>query len=170
MNKDLLEIQKHFLNKNYKDVIKISKEKIKNGSNIPGFFNLLSASLEVTGKINEAEKVLLEAIKSNPDETSFRANIGRIQILLNKFKDSEINLIQGLRIDDKDHHLLFQYGLLKLKAKSFQEALKIFKKLCELNIKYPDALLNLAQSYLDLGYQDNKQEYYEKACEIRQSP
>ncbi len=166
MNKKIFDLKKHFLNKNYNEVIKIARENINYGSDIPAVYNLLSVSLELTGKIEEAEKVLKDAIKKNSREISFRVNIGRIQRILKKYKDAEENLSFGIKIDDKDQNLLFQYGLLKKILKQFKISVKIFKKLSDLNINYPDALLYLAESYLDLFYDQNKKEYYKKAKEI----
>ena len=65
MNKKIFDLKKHFLNKNYNEVIKLARENINYGSNILAVYNLLSVSLELTGKIEEAEKVLKDAIKKN---------------------------------------------------------------------------------------------------------
>ena len=166
MNKKIFDLKKHFLNKNYNEVIKLARENINYGSNIPAVYNLLSVSLELTGKIEEAEKVLKDAVKKNSREISFRVNIGRIQRILKKYKDAEENLSFGIKIDNKDQNLLFQYGILKKILKQFKISKNIFKKLSDLNINYPDALLYLAESYLDLFYDQNKKEYYKKAKEI----
>ena len=163
MNKDFQDLKKKFINKNYNEVIQISRNNIKKGSKLPIFFNLLSASLEALGKLIEAEEILLKAIKINPGEISFRSNISRVQRILKKYKESEDNLVYGLKIDKNNNHLLFNLGILKLNSKKFKEANNLFKKLIELNLKYPDALLFLAQSYLDLAYEKNNNEYYEKA-------
>ena len=55
MNKKIFDLKKHFLNKNYNEVIKLARENINYGSNIPAVYNLLSVSLELTGKIEEAD-------------------------------------------------------------------------------------------------------------------
>mgnify|MGYP001270725623 FL=1 len=163
MNKDFQDLKKKFINKNYSEVIKITRNNIEKGSKHPIFFNLLSASFEALGKLIEAEEILLKAIKINPGEISFRSNISRVQRILKKYKESEDNLVYGLKIDKNNNHLLFNLGILKLNSKKFKEANNLFKKLIELNLKYPDALLFLAQSYLDLAYEKNNNEYYEKA-------
>ncbi len=165
MDKILIKLKKLFIDKNYDEVIKISKENINYGSRTPAIYNLLSVSLELTGKIEEAEKILKEAIRTNSNEISFRINIGRIQRIRKKLKDSEENLSYGFKINDKDQNLLFQYGILKRIQKNFKIAVNIFKKLSVLNIEYPDALLYLAESYLDLFYDQNNKNYYNKAKE-----
>ena len=165
MNKDFQDLKKKFINKNYSEVIKITRNNIEKGSKHPIFFNLLSASFEALGKLIEAEEILLKAIKINPGEISFRSNISRVQRILKKYKESEDNLVYGLKIDKNNNHLLFNLGILKLNSKKFKEANNLFKKLIELNLKYPDALLFLAQSYLDLAYEKNNNEYYEKIKE-----
>ena len=51
MNKDFQDLKKKFINKNYNEVIQISRNNIKKGSKLPIYFNLLSLSRGL-GKIN----------------------------------------------------------------------------------------------------------------------
>ncbi len=163
MNKDLYELDKLYKENKFNQVVKQSKILINSKESIAPFYNLLGLSLSRLGKDQEAEFFFLDGINKFPNEVSLKSNIALTQINLNKINTAEKNLNEALKINSDDIYIQYALGHLKRAQLKFDEAVKIFKHICEKNIKFGRALLLLGQSYLDLAHQTNKKEFYELA-------
>ena len=163
MNKELLQIDKLFKENKFNQVIKKTKSLINSNEQIPPYYNLLGLSLSRIGKDIDAEKYFLEGIKKYPNEISLRSNIAQIQLNLKKITEAEENLNYAFKIDKEDIFSLFVLGKLKREQFKLEETITIFKKICEKNLKFPNALIFLGQTYLDLAQQKNDKKYYDLA-------
>ena len=52
---------------------------------------------------------------------------------------------------------------LKREQNKLEEAISIFKKICEINVKFPNAIIFLGQTYLDIAQQKNDKNFYNLA-------
>ena len=160
MNKSLQEIDKLFKNRKYNQVIKKAKKLVTSKEVIPPFYNLLGLSLAKIGKDQESEVCFIEGIKKFPNEISLKSNIALIQLNLKKLKEAEKSINDALKINDKDVYTLYALGNLKRDQFKFREAIDNFKKVCEINVRFPKALMYLGQSYLDLAQETNDKQFY----------
>ena len=163
MNKELLQIDKLFKENKFNQVIKKTKVLINSESEIPPYYNLLGLSLSRLGKDLEAEKYFLQGIKKYTKEISLKSNIAQIQLNLKKFDEAEKNLNDAFKINKSDIFSLFVLGKLKREQNKLEEAISIFKKICEINVKFPNAIIFLGQTYLDLAQQKNDKNFYNLA-------
>ena len=163
MNKELLQIDKLFKENKFNQVIKKIKVLINSESEIPPYYNLLGLSLSRLGKDLEAEKYFLQGIKKYTKEISLKSNIAQIQLNLKKFDEAEKNLNDAFKINKSDIFSLFVLGKLKREQNKLEEAISIFKKICEINVKFPNAIIFLGQTYLDLAQQKNDKNFYNLA-------
>ena len=163
MNKNLQELDKLYKNRKYNQVIKKTKELISSNVVIAPFYNLLGLSLAKIGKDQEAELIFIKGIKKFPNEISLKSNIALIQLNLKKIDNAEQNINDALKINSQDIYTLYSLGNLKRDQFKFKEAIDIFKKVCEINVKFPKALMYLGQSYLELAHETNNQNFYNLA-------
>ena len=160
MNKSLQEIDKLFKNRKYNQLIKKAKKLVTSKEVIAPFYNLLGLSLAKIGKDQESEICFIEGIKKFPNEISLKSNIALIQLDLKKLKEAEKSINDALKINDKDVYTLYALGNLKRDQLKFREAIDNFKKVCEINVRFPKALMYLGQSYLDLAQETNDKQFY----------
>ena len=163
MNKDLYELDKLFKENKFNQVVKNAKILIKSETAIAPFYNLLGLSLSKLGKDQEAEIIFLEGIKKFNDEISLKSNIATIQLNLKKLNEAEKNIKSALKINSEDIFTLFALGNLKRAQNKLIDAIEIFKKVCEKNVKFPKAAMYLGQIYLDLAQQNNDNKFYDLA-------
>ena len=163
MNKLLEELDQLFKNEKWNQIIKKTKPIINSNNSIAPYYNLLGLSLSKLGRDIEAEHIFLQGIKKFDKEISLRSNIALIQINLNKLQSAEKNLIEAEKINNEDIYFLFALGLLKRSQLKFYDAIEIFKRICQKDVKFPRGLLILGQSYLDVAQQTNDKKLYEQA-------
>jgi len=161
MNKELVELDTLFRSKKFDEVVSQSKKLIQTGNFTPFIFNLRGISLENLGKNEKAFKNFEDAIKKNSKEVSYYSNAARILIKIGRINKAENYLNSALKIK-KDHIFsLFEFGKLKRIQKKFDQALKYFKKVYELDPKFPDALFNIGKSYIELFQETGNTKYEE---------
>ena len=163
MNKILQELDQLFKSGKWNQVVKKIKKIINSDNVIVPYYNLLGLSLSKLGKDIEAEEIFIQGIRKFDKEISLRSNIALIQINLNKLNLAEKNLEQAEKINESDIYFLFALGTLRRQQSKYQEAIEIFKKICEKDIKFPKALLLLGQTYLDIAQKENDKKFYELA-------
>ena len=163
MNKILQELDQLFKSGKWNQVVKKIKKIINSDNVIVPYYNLLGLSLSKLGKDIEAEEIFIQGIRKFDKEISLRSNIALIQINLNKLNLAEKNLEKAEKINESDIYFLFALGTLRRQQSKYQEAIEIFKKICEKDIKFPKALLLLGQTYLDIAQKKNDKKFYELA-------
>ncbi len=163
MNKNLYELDKLYKENKFNQVVKKTKELINSDNIIAPYYNLLGLSLSRLGKDQEAEIIFLEGIDKFPDEISLKSNISLTQINLNKYDEAQKNINKALNINNKDTFTLYALGHLKRVQLKYEEAIEIFKSICEKNVKFGRSLLLLGQSYLDLAQKNNLEKNYDFA-------
>ena len=163
MNKELQELDKLFKENKWNQVVKKTKILINSEEAIAPYYNLLGLSLSKLNKNQDAENFFIKGINKFPDEISLKSNIALTQIKLNELDKAEQNLNKAIKINEDDIYTLFVIGKLKREQQKYEEAVVALKRVCEKNVKFPDALTLLCQTYLDLGHLTNKEEFYDLA-------
>ena len=163
MNKELQELDKLFKENKWNQVVKKTKILINSEEAIAPYYNLLGLSLSKLDKNQDAENFFIKGINKFPHEISLKSNIALTQIKLNELDKAEQNLNKAIKINEDDIYTLFVIGKLKREQQKYEEAVVALKRVCEKNVKFPDALTMLGQTYLDLGHQTNKEEIYDLA-------
>ena len=161
MNKEIEDIDKLFRLKKFEEVITQSKKLIQGGNDAPIIYNLRGISLENIGKNHKAIKNFEDAIKKNPKEVSYYSNIARILIKQGKINKAETYLNTALEIKSDHIFSLFEFGKLKRNQKKFDKSLEYFKKVYEINPRFPEALFNIGKAYTEI-YQDTGDTKYEE--------
>jgi len=163
MNKLLQELDNLYKKNKWNQIVKKTNSIINSNQTIPPYYNLLGLSLSKLGKDKEAEDILIGGINKFPEEISLKSNIALVQINLKKYKLAEKHLEDASKINNDDIYFLFALGTLKREQFKFQEAIEIFKKICQKDVKFPKGLLMLGQTYLDIAQLNNKKEFYDLA-------
>ena len=163
MNKELQELDKLFKENKWNQVVKKTKILINSEEVIAPYYNLLGLSLSKLNKNQDAENFFIKGINKFPDEISLKSNIALTQIKLNELDKAEQNLNKAIKINEDDIYTLFVIGKLKREQQNYEEAVVALKRVCEKNVKFPDALTLLGQTYLDLGHLTNKEDFYDLA-------
>ena len=160
MDKILIELDQLFKDNKLNQVVKITKENINTHKAIAPYFNLLGMSLAKLGKNDEAKKFLLGGINKFPNEISLKSNIGLVLINLKDYNLAEKYIYEAIKINKEDIYALHALGVLKREQLKFKEALIIFNKIIQKDVKFPKALSLLGQTYLDLAQRNNDKELY----------
>ena len=144
-------INQLFLLGRFKVVIEKTKKLIKkNFKQIP-FYNLLALSYRETGQILLGEKVLLDALKINPNDQSVLVNLGSIYRVLIKFEKSEEFFKKALSINSQNINALVNYANLKRDTNNYNESIELYEKAYQINPNDPIILINLAGVYQIVG-------------------
>ena len=151
-----------FLIKKFDLVIKKTKKIIENNPKQIPFYNFLSLSYRELGNFLLAEKVLLQALKIKPNETSVLINLGSTYRVMIEFEKSEKYLKNALLIDKKNINALVNYANLKRDMNDFDESIELYEKAYKINNKIPTIIINLAGIYQIVG----KFELSKKCLEI----
>ena len=163
MDKLLQELDTFFKDNKWNQIVKKTKSIINTNKAIPPYFNLVGLSLSKLGKDLDAKKTFLEGINKFPDEISLKSNVALVLTNLKEYDLAEKHINDGEKINKDDIFLLYAKGHLKREQFKLQEALKIFMRICEKDIKFPKGLLLLGQTYLDLAQLKNENSYYDLA-------
>ena len=134
MNKLLQELDNLYKKNKWNQIVKKTNSIINSNQTIPPYYNLLGLSLSKLGKDKEAEDILIGGINKFPEEISLKSNIALVQINLKKYKLAEKHLEDASKINNDDIYFLFALGTLKREQFKFQEAIEIFKKICQKDV------------------------------------
>ena len=150
-----------FLSGKFDIVIEKSKKIIKkNPTQIP-FYNFLALSYREKGKIFLAEKILLSALKINPNNQSVLINLGSTYRVLIEFDKSEKFLKKVLSINPNNINALVNYANLKRETNNYDESIQLYKKAYKVNNKIPTIIINLAGIYQIIGKFELSKTYLE---------
>ena len=148
-----------FLSGKFDIVIEKSKKIIeKNPTQIP-FYNFLALSYREKGKIFLAEKILLSALKINPNNQSVLINLGSTYRVLIEYDKSEKFLKKALSNNPNNIHALVNYANLKRDTYNYDESIQLYEKAYKINNKISTIISNLAGAYQIIGKFDISQNY-----------
>ena len=154
-----------FLSGKFDQVIEKSKKIIKkNAQHIP-FYNFLALSYRQQGKLFLAEKILLEALKINPNDETVLTNLGSTYRGLIDYDKSEKYFKKALEIKPNSRSALINYANLKRDLNHFDDAIKIYEKAYIEDNKNQTLVINLAGIYQIVGDFKTSQEILEKFLE-----
>tara|TARA_Y100000590_G_scaffold51625_1_gene54225 strand:+ start:7715 stop:9310 length:1596 start_codon:yes stop_codon:yes gene_type:complete len=159
MNKELFELDRLFKSSKFEEVISKTQKLIKSKNAIPPYYNLRGISLDNIGKSHKAVKNFQDAIEKNPNEISYYSNISKILIKQGNLEKAEYFLSRAIKIKSDDTYSLFEFGKLKRLQKQLYKALGYFKKVYNINSKFPNVLFMLGKCYLEISQETNEKKY-----------
>ena len=151
-----------FLSGKYNLVIdKVKKLLKKNSKQIP-FYNLLALSYREIGNLLMAKKVLIDALKINPNEQSVLVNLGSTYRILIEFEISEMYFKKVLSINPTNMHALVNYANLKRDINDYDGSIELYKKALKIDEQNNIILINLAGVYQIIGKFEMSKQLLEK--------
>lgn len=97
------------------------------------------------GKISEAKQAILDARKANPDDTSLLITEADFYLKEKDFASYTRLVNEALAKDPNNVQLIFNLGVISADSNKYDEAEKYYKRVMEIDPKYFDAYLNLAE-------------------------
>lgn len=97
------------------------------------------------GKIAEAKQAILDARKANPDDTSLLITEADFYLKEKDFSSYTRIVNEALAKDPNNVQLVFNLGVISADSGKYDEAEKYYKRAMEIDPKYFDAYLNLAE-------------------------
>jgi len=154
-------INKLFLSGKFDIVVEKSKKIIeKNPTQIP-FYNFLALSYKEKGETLIAEKILLNALKINPNSQSVLINLGATYRVLVEYDKSEKFLKKALSINPNNINAIVNYANLKRDTNNYDESIQLYEKAYKMNNKISTIIINLAGAYQIIGKFDLSKSYLE---------
>jgi len=101
------------------------------------------------GKIEEAKKAVVEAKKSNPQDTSLLLTEANLYLETKDFTTYKKLITEVLEKNPTNADLVFNLGVISYNNKDLVDAEKYYKRAIEIDPKYSNAYLNLAILKLD---------------------
>ena len=118
------------------------------------FFNILSLAYQSTGKFEDSEKIMKDALRMNANNPYFLNNMGITQHKLEKFSSAEEHFKRGLEIAPNYINILNNLANLKKDLNFTEEAIKFYKKSISVNNDVIETHLNIANCYQSIGKYD----------------
>ena len=161
LNSEYNKINKLFLSGKFDIVVEKSKKIIeKNPTQIP-FYNFLALSYKEKGETLVAEKILLNALKINPNSQSVLINLGATYRVLVEYDKSEKFLKKALSINPNNISAIVNYANLKRDLNNYDESIQLYEKAYKMNNKISTIIINLAGAYQIIGKFDLSKSYLE---------
>lgn len=132
-------------------------------------YNRLGAMFYETGNYKQARNYFEKAVAlTNADNTSlltnYRINIASLLVKLEDYEPARAIFEQLLPSAAFENEIYHNLGIISLKQKEFQKAIKYFRKVRYTNNKKQiDLLYNFALTFSELQQQDSSTHYLEKA-------
>ena len=159
LNTELKKLNHYFNKKNYNLVIKNSIIIIKKYKNAIPFYNFLGLSYRYIGKIDQAEKIFLDAYKIDSKNSDILTNLGSLYKFLENYSKSKKYFELGLKQNPNNINLLCNYGNLKRELNDIDGSILLYKKAYKINNNNSLVLQNLAGSYQILGKPNLSKKY-----------
>ena len=105
-------------------------------------------------------------LKHHPDSPEILLIMSIIQMQIRDYSLSEKTIKRALSLNAQSAHLWEQYGILKSKENSFQDAIPLFEKGLSLGLKTASLFQNLAVAHSKTGNQKNALTCFEKALQL----
>jgi predicted O-linked N-acetylglucosamine transferase (SPINDLY family) len=132
----------------------------------PDVLNLLGLIVAQRGNLDEAERVLNEAVKLAPRSVEARTNLAQVYALRGRLEDSVLAYGRALLIQPNFVLALNNRGTVLRKLKRFDEALTSLNKALAIKPDYADALFNRGNVLADLRRPAEALTDYERALSI----
>jgi len=152
--------------KDYKKATEEFEEAIKLNAQYVDTYSILAVTYAEDGRIEDAKKVLLDALKIAPDESKIYLN------LANAFKECKeyqtaIDLVnRAIKLDHNNPQCYLKLGAIYGEMKDYPKAIDAFNKMIELDKNNPKGYYNLANALRLAGDITKAIGAYEKAIEL----
>ena len=101
------------------------------------------------GKMDEAKSAIAEARKLNPDDTSLILTEADLYYKAKDFENYKRLINEALTKNPNDADLIYNLGIISAQANNFVDAEKYYLRVIEIDPKYVNAYLNLANVKLE---------------------
>jgi len=159
-------IQNLFLGKNYKLIIKASKQAIKKYPNIPIFYNLLGLALHNLGEFSKAIIIFSQGCKIGNKDIALLNNLANAYKSNYEYAKADNIYRQILNLDRNYFNVYINYGNLKRELNFFKEANDLYYEALKLNKSNPEIHFSLAMNYQSLGNFDKAEFYGKEALKL----
>jgi tetratricopeptide (TPR) repeat protein len=126
-----------------------------------------AAELHRDGRLEEAEKLYREVVRTNPGNVDALRMLARIALAAGRHADAERLLLRALRIAPDFAGALNDLGRAQKEQNRFQDAIGSFSRLVEIEPDNPQAHLQLAAALAPAGQTQQAMETYRRALELR---
>ena len=162
LKKQLSIILSFFQSQRFDDVIEKGTLLIKKFPNQTIFYNITSLAYNALGEKDQANKLLLKALKIEPNNFNILNNLGMVSARSGKDYMAEEYYKRALNIKPDFLDTLVNFGALKMSQNQNEAAKKFFSAALKIDNKNITAKLSLASYYEQLGNFDQaKKLYYE---------
>jgi tetratricopeptide (TPR) repeat protein len=107
--------------------------------------------LLLRGRVAEAEKLLLDALKQDAADAEATLLLGRVRAQQDRFSEAEQMFLRHLAARPNSLQGWMQLGLARFRQKHFEAAAEAFKKATEIKPDYAEAHMNLGVAYSSLN-------------------
>jgi Flp pilus assembly protein TadD len=121
------------------------------------------------GRLEEAEKALLEAVRLGPDEWKPWMSLGEVYVSLDRPGRARDALLRATQLNDGDAQLWSNFGVVERRLGRPQAALACYQRAIAADPNFPPAWRNLGNVRLDAGAVDEAIHCYERLVELRPS-
>ena len=156
--KELSKIASLYKANEFENVIQNSKKLLKSYPKFSPIYNFLGLSYRQLGKVELAEKTLLEGYSKDPRNPSILGNLGSIYRVIGN-KEKSINFFEeAIKIAPNDIAVLVNFGNALSDFNSVEDSIKCYEKAKLIDGNNQQILINLAGSYQVLGKFDEARE------------
>ena len=166
LEKKITYLIKEFNLKNYKSVIKYTKELIDNDIDVPIIYNLLGASYSFVDMNLEAIDAYQNALRLDKNNEEILRNLGKTYIDIGDNDKAYEYFKKAISIKPNNADAIFGIGLLDLKNKKFKESIEQFNLALTYNKNFFQAYYNQAIAQNNLGNLYEAKKSYSEAIKI----
>ena len=120
------------------------------------------------GKYDEAERLYLEILKSEPKNIDANHNLGVLKVSRNQSAEAISLFKTAIEVDPKNTQNWFSYANALLNLKKFEEAESSYRKIIEIDPNYPNLFSTFGNILKELGKLEEAEKSYKKAIELKQ--
>ncbi|MCQ2592760.1 MAG: tetratricopeptide repeat protein [Treponema sp.] len=152
---------------NFKDAIACLKRALViDGENAFLWYNLGVAYRDL-GELGKAKNALLKAYELNPYDADTIESLGTIYISLKQIDEAADLAYESLGFDEENPRFWNLWGVSYFQKEEYEKASELFEQAVFLNPYYMDALLNLKDTYSELGNRFGVEEVQKKIKQIK---
>ncbi len=152
----------------YPQAAEVCRQVLAKKPNLGDAFNLLGVSLNAMGQRKLAVENLRLAVKNDPKNSIFYANLGEVQRQHGELDHARKNLERALELVPDNAQAHNNLGIVQFESEDFEAAVQSYERAIQLNPEFPEAYNNLGNGLRAAGRADEALPAYEKALQGRE--